>query len=164
MTLPFGGADDSQNIFLRVYLGSDGKVFAEAGEASYIGVTQVREPNAKPIRVPVPHTGSTFVEAINIPVVEQGDMTAEFFCEKADATHLAMRQLLVTRPAPKLWYEVVHVPFTEGTDDELNEAAETVLSRFKATCMDFPRTAQERQALKGTIQLQLDSIPEYDPD
>lgn len=145
--------DSSQQVYLGIYL--------TEGVRTLIEGTQIREPAAKPIRQEVVTLASTIVDKLTIPVTDQGEMTAEIYSEKADATHLAMRQLLTQRPAPSLQYDVVYIPRDE--DDELDEANEVVLSTFFGTLMDFPRTFQERQPIKGTLTISLDTEPTYDP-
>lgn len=140
-------AESSQNVRLRVYI-------VDANTPATVGTFSLKPPNPKPVRVEVPHLESTYVDKLNIPVVDQGDVSGEFYFEKANATHTQLRTDMVTRPAPIRKWDIVSV-----VKDELGAEAITVLDTFNATLMDFPRTFAERQAIKGSLTLSLDNIP-----
>jgi hypothetical protein len=140
-------AESSQGVRLRVYI-------TDENTPSTVGTFSLKPPNPKPVRVEVPHLESEFIDKLNIPVVDQGDVTGEFYFEQANAVHAQLRTDMVTRPAPVRKWDIVKV-----VKDELGAESITPLDTFNATLMDFPRTFQERQAIKGSLTLSLDNIP-----
>lgn len=146
-------AESSQGTRLRVYI-------TDENTPSTVGATQIKPPNPKPVRVQVPHLESTKIDKLTIPVVDQGEMTADFFALKADATHVQLRRDMVARPAPSRKWDLVHVAVDPDTEVE----SVTVLDTFHATLIDFPRTFQERQPIKGSLTLDIDDIPEVNPE